>query len=45
MIRFDPHAVWVGAYWHWRFPFEYRVLDVNICVIPMFPMQFTWRRW
>lgn len=42
-VQFEPRDLWVGLYWHIESVFRLRWVHVYICVVPMFPLHFTFR--
>ena len=45
-IAFDPRDIWIGIFWQYSKSVEsdYRVLNIYVTFIPMFPIKFQFER-
>ena len=43
-VIFEPHDIWIGAYWYLTRSIEsrYRKLEIYIAFVPMFPIRLRW---
>lgn len=44
-LMFEPRDLWFGVYWDRPTPSGWhRSLDVYVCLLPLLPLKFQWRR-